>query len=76
MVAIFVTGIAYYFYFDALSNLDTSISSMSFFIKPPLASFMCYLLLHEEITINSIIGIVVIFIGVFTSLKYGTQNHS
>lgn len=75
-VAIFVTGIAYYFYFDALSNLDTSISSMSFFIKPPLASFMCYLLLHEEITVNSIIGIIIIFIGVFTSLKFGTPKTS
>ena len=73
-VAVFVTGIAYYFYFDALSNLDTSISSMSFFIKPPLASFMCYLLLHEDITVNSIIGILVIFIGVFISIKYGSKK--
>ncbi|MCR5209927.1 MAG: DMT family transporter [Lachnospiraceae bacterium] len=73
-VAVFVTGIAYYFYFDALSNLDTSISSMSFFIKPPLASFMCYLLLHEDIAVNSIIGILVIFIGVFISLKYGSKK--
>lgn len=75
-VAVFVTGIAYYFYFDALSNLDTSISSMSFFIKPPLASFMCYLILHEEITINSIIGIIIIFIGVFISLKFGAPNRA
>lgn len=73
-VAVFVTGIAYYFYFDALSNLDTSISSMSFFIKPPLASFMCYLLLHEEIKVNSILGIIIIFAGVFVSLKFGTKN--
>ncbi len=73
-VAVFVTGIAYYFYFDALSNLDTSISSMSFFIKPPLASFMCYLLLHEEIRINSIIGILLIFVAVFISMKFGTPT--
>lgn len=73
-VAFFVTGIAYYFYFDALSNLDTAISSMSFFIKPPLASFMCFLLLHEEITVNSIIGIIIIFIAVFISMKFGSQK--
>lgn len=73
-VAIFVTGIAYYFYFDALSNLDTSISSMAFFIKPPLASFLCFLLLNEEIAPNSIAGIVVIFIAVFISMKYGAKS--
>lgn len=73
-VAIFVTGIAYYFYFDALSNLDTTVSSMSFFIKPPLASFMCFLFLKEEIKINSIIGIIVIFIGVAISIKFGIPN--
>ncbi|MCQ2522812.1 MAG: DMT family transporter [Lachnospiraceae bacterium] len=75
-VAIFVTGIAYYFYFDALSNLDTAISSMSFFIKPPLASFMCYLLLKEDISINSILGIVIIFIAVFISMKFGANKAS
>lgn len=73
-VAVFVTGVAYYFYFDALSNLDTSISSMSFFIKPPLASFMCYLILHEEIKINTILGIVIIFAGVFISMKFGNSE--
>ena len=47
---------------------------MSFFIKPPLASFMCYLILHEEIRINTIIGIVIIFAGVFISMKYGVSQ--
>lgn len=73
-VCIFVTGIAYYFYFDALSNLDTSISSMSFFIKPPLASILCFLILHEEIKVNSIVGIVIILLAVFISVRFGAKS--
>lgn len=69
-ICIFNTGLAYFFYFDALSNLDTSISSMSFFIKPPLASILAAWVLHESITWNIILGIILILCSVFVSINF------
>lgn len=75
-ICIFNTGIAYFFYFDALSNLDTSISSMSFFVKPPLASILAAIVLHEKITWNIILGIVLILCAVFVSINFvSIKNH-
>ena len=74
-LCIFVTGLAYYFYFDALAHLDTSISSMSFFIKPPLASILAAVILKETISLNLIVGIVLILSAVFISVKFGSKPH-
>ncbi len=68
-ICIFVTGIAYYCYFEAIAHLDTSLGSMTFFIKPPLASILAAAFLGEVITSNIIIGIVLILIGMFIVMK-------
>lgn len=73
-LCIFVTGLAYYFYFDALSNLDTGTGSMSFFVKPPLASILAALILGEKISLNLIIGIILILFAVFISVKFGASK--
>jgi len=75
-ICICVTGIAYFFYFDALSHLDTSLSSMSFFIKPPLASILAAIILHETISVNLIIGIILILSALFISIRFGTDKAS
>jgi Permeases of the drug/metabolite transporter (DMT) superfamily len=70
-ISIFVTGLAYYFYYDSMANMDTSISSMSFFVKPPLASILAAFFLNEKITANIILGIILIFLGVIVSTRRG-----
>jgi drug/metabolite transporter (DMT)-like permease len=75
-ISIFTTGIAYFFYYDGLSHLDTSTSSMSFFIKPPLASVLAAIFLNEPITVNLVAGIVLILAGVTLSVKFGAKNQA
>lgn len=75
-ICIFTTGLAYYFYYDALANLDTGLSSMSFFVKPPLASLLAAVFLKEKITPNLIAGIILILLAVFISVKFGTPEKS
>ncbi|MDO5784921.1 MAG: DMT family transporter [Eubacteriales bacterium] len=64
------TALAYYCYFDAIAHLNTSLGSMSFFIKPGLASLLCAVILHEPITPNIIIGIILIMCGLFLSIHF------
>lgn len=68
------TALAYYCYFDAIAHLNTSLGSMSFFIKPGLASILCALILHEPITLNVIIGIILIMCGLFISIHFGKKT--
>lgn len=64
------TALAYYCYFDAIAHLNTSLGSMSFFIKPGLASLLCAVILQEPITPNIIIGIILIMCGLFVSIHF------
>lgn len=63
------TGLAYLCYFTALANLDTSTGSMAFLAKPPLASIFAAVFLHEVITGNVIVGIVLIIAGLFIAVR-------
>ncbi|MCD8357080.1 MAG: DMT family transporter [Clostridia bacterium] len=65
------TALAYYCYFDAIAHVNTSLGSMSFFIKPGLASLLCAVFLHEPITPNIIVGIALIMCGLFLSIHFG-----
>lgn len=68
-ISIIGTGIAYYFYNEALAHLNTSAGSMSFFIKPGLAAILSAVILKETISANIIVGIPVIILGVFIAIK-------
>ncbi len=63
------TALAYYCYFDAIAHVSTGLGSMSFFIKPGLASLLCAVVLGEPITANIIIGIILILCGLAVSLR-------
>ncbi len=64
-MSIVVTGIAYVTYFKGLSLLEAGAGSMLYFAKPALASLLAALILRERISLNLIIGIVIIAIGIF-----------
>lgn len=73
-ICIFVTGVAYYLFYNGIAHLNTSVSSMIFFLKPPLASLFASIFLHEKITVNIIIGIILIFCGVGISRNNNIWN--
>ena len=60
----FVTGIAYYTYFLGLTYISAGAGSMIFFLKPILASIFASIFLSEKISINLILGTLVILIGI------------
>ncbi|MFD1484702.1 DMT family transporter [Lacticaseibacillus baoqingensis] len=62
-IGIGVTGLGFAFYFLAMERSDVSTASLVFFIKPGLAPIMATILLHENITVTTIIGVVIILIG-------------
>ncbi|MDE4542147.1 DMT family transporter [Thermoanaerobacterium sp. R66] len=68
-LTVFVTGIAYYTYFLGLSNVNTGVGSMVFFAKPILASIIAAIFLSEKITIQLVIGTIVILIGILIVQK-------
>ncbi len=73
-IGIVLTGLAYLLYYVALANLDTSIGSMAFLLKPPLASVWALIFLGETIWPNTIVGIILILVGVGISVKLGQRT--
>jgi environmental stress-induced protein Ves/uncharacterized membrane protein len=71
-MGIFVTGLGYLFYFMAMEETSASTASLVFFIKPALAPILAYLLIHENIAINSIYGIALIILG--SSIVFISNN--
>jgi len=68
-LTVFVTGIAYYTYFLGLSSVNTGVGSMVFFAKPVLASIIASIFLSEKITIQLVIGTIVILVGILIVQK-------
>ncbi len=51
-----VTGIAYMLFFEGVKTVGANLSSMAFFVKPWLASFLAFLILNEEFTVREMAG--------------------
>lgn len=68
-LSVFVTGLAYYLYFKALENLDTGLGSMSFFLKPILASVLAAVVLGETVCIQIVLGIVLVLAGIVLAVR-------
>lgn len=60
---VILTGLGYYFYFNAIRIAKPSIASMTFFIKIILAPIFALILLGEEINVFKVAGIILILIG-------------
>ena len=68
-VSIFVTGLGYLFYFLAMENSNSSMASLVFFVKPGIAPIIAVVVLSETIAINTILGILLIFIGSYLTMN-------
>lgn len=62
-IGIGVTGLGFAFYFLAMERSDVATASLVFFIKPGLAPILAAIILHETVTVNTIIGIIIILLG-------------
>ena len=63
-LSVLVSGIAYFLYFKALSMLDTSLGSMTFFVKPILASIFAAVVLGETLRVNLFVGSILVIVGI------------
>lgn len=63
-LGIFLSGIAYITYMEALKILTASKGAMVFFLKPVLASALAVLFLEETLSTKTVIGMVFVLIGI------------
>jgi drug/metabolite transporter (DMT)-like permease len=69
-----VTGFGYVFYFLAMKETSAIAASTVFFIKPALAPLLALIILHENIPLNTIIGIILILGGSYVSIFKGNNQ--
>ncbi len=62
------SGLGYACYFMAMEETSASETSLIFFFKPILAPILAFLILHEAITLNMLLGIACILAGSLVSL--------
>ncbi len=58
-----VTGFAYLTFLRGLKLIDASKGAVIFFFKPIVASFLAYVILHETIGVNVLVGTIFVIIG-------------
>lgn len=69
MLVFFCTTIAYFLYFKGLKSIPVSIGSAIFYLKPIFATVLAIIFLNEHLTINFVLGLGVIAIGLVTINK-------
>ncbi|MGE5631105.1 MAG: DMT family transporter [Caulobacteraceae bacterium] len=68
-LSVFLSGIAYITYMEALKILTASKGSMVFFLKPVLASILAVMFLGETLSLKTIIGMILVLIGIFINFS-------
>lgn len=77
-LSVFVTGLAYLFYFQAIAESNATTGSVAFLIKAAIAPTLAVIILREPMELHSIIGIVLILTGATMNIlqKYKTNSAS
>lgn len=76
-LGVFVTGLAYYAFFNGLALLNTTAGSSVFFAKPVFASILAWIFLEESITWNKFVGIIIILLAMrFVMFAQKPKNYS
>lgn len=71
---IVVTGIGYFAYLKAIELAGPSNASIAFFIKPVIAVTLAAVILHEQITWNIVLGVVLILVGSVINMNGGKKS--
>jgi drug/metabolite transporter (DMT)-like permease len=64
-LGIFVTGIAYVFFFMGLKKIKTVSGSVFFLLKPIFATILAVLCLDENLSFIQVIGVIIVIISLF-----------
>ena len=64
-LGVFVSGIAYVTYMEALKILTASKGAMVFFLKPVIASILAVIFLGESMSFKTVAGMIFVLAGVF-----------
>jgi len=64
-VGVGVTGIAYVTFFRAIQHFGPVKTSVIFYLKPAVASFLAFLLLSEAVNAQKIIGTIIVVVSLF-----------
>lgn len=70
-IGICVTGFGYAFYFLAMEVTSAATASLVFFIKPVLAPVIALLIIHDPISVNMAVGILLVIAGSLISFIPG-----
>lgn len=76
-LTVFVSGIAYITYMEALKILTASKGAMVYFLKPALASVLAVVFLGESLSFKTLMGMVLVLIGMyinFSNISFGANN--
>ncbi len=75
-LSVFVTGLAYLFYFQAIAESNATTGSVTFLIKAAIAPALAVIILHEPMEMHAIIGIVLVLAGAILNIlqKYKTLD--
>lgn len=66
-----VTGLGFASYFTAMEKTSANTASLVFFFKPVLAPILAFFILHENIPLHMLIGILFILVGSMTNILPG-----
>jgi len=75
-LGIFCSGIAYIFWYDALKSIPASQVGVFLYLEPLIAVILAAYLLGENIYLASLIGGILILIGVWRVNKYSTNERN
>ena len=70
-LGIFTTGLAYIAWFDALSQLPAAQTGAFLFVEPLTSMVVAAVILHEQITLVSVLGGAVILVGIWLVNRKG-----
>lgn len=68
-VSVFVTGLGYWAFFQAIKYSDATTGSVAFFIKPAIAPVFAVIILGDHILWNTLVGIGLILIASYINLR-------
>lgn len=76
-LGVFLSGIAYITYMEALKILPVSKGAMVFFLKPVIASMLAVVFLGESLSLKTVAGMLLVLAGVsinFIKLNFKTEK--
>ena len=66
---VFLSGIAYVTYMEALKILTASKGAMVFFLKPVIASLLAVIFLGESLSFKTVAGMLLVLSGIFINFS-------